>query len=362
LKKATLGKIAIILCAFFMMTLSYTKVGAFPFISFSILNNISPSQTASEKAFLIDNSQNIAVLEPANHIDPNPAKGGGDISVVEGKALYAENSLSGVAVDINKPGNTGRISVYEVRPGDTLTQIAEMFDVSVNTIRWANDFSGDIKPGQSLVILPVSGVKHVVKNGGTIKDIADMYGADTREIALFNGLSEDVKLKAGDEIIVPHAEIKHEDSETKTKSKAKTYAKSGTTKSTTVSTSGYFTNPAPGAYLTQGIHGYNAVDLGAPVGTPIYAAAAGSVITSKEGGWNGGYGSMIIISHNNGTQTLYSHMSQNNVAAGQKVAKGELIGYMGSTGKSTGSHLHFEVRGAKNPISAACVVGKACKY
>lgn len=361
MKKATLGKITVILCAFLIITLSYTKAAAFPFISFSILNNISPSQNASEDAFLIDNSQNIAVLEPANHIDPNPAKGGGDINIVEGKALYAENSLSGVAVDINKPGNTGRISVYEVRSGDTLTQIADMFDVSVNTIRWANDFSGDIKPGQSLVILPISGVKHIVKNGGTIKDIAEIYSADVREIALFNGLPEDAKLKAGDEVIVPHAEIKHEDTETKTKSKAKTYAKAGSTKNTTSATSGYFTNPAPGSILTQGLHGYSGVDLGAPVGTPIYAAAAGSVITSKEGGWNGGYGSMIIISHSNGTQTLYSHLSENAVAAGQKVAKGELIGYMGSTGKSTGSHLHFEVRGAKNPFSSSCTVGKVCR-
>lgn len=336
-------------------------MGAFPFISFSILNNINPSQTASGEAFLNDNSQNTALLAPANHIDPNPAKGGGDISVVEGKALYAENSLSGVAVDINKPGNTGRISVYEVRPGDSLSQIAEMFDVSVNTIRWANDFSGDIKPGQSLIILPISGVKHIVKNGGTIKDIADIYGADAREIALFNGLAEDVKLKAGDEIIVPHAEIKHEDSEDKPKSKAKTYAKAGTSKTSAISTSGYFSNPAPGAILTQGVHGYNGVDLGAPVGTPIYAAAAGSVITSKEGGWNGGYGSMIIISHSNGTQTLYGHLSENIAATGQKVAKGELIGYMGSTGKSTGSHLHFEVRGAKNPLASSCVVGKVCR-
>jgi len=336
-------------------------VGAFSFLSFSLLNNINPSQVTTEKDFVNDNSQNAAVLAPANHIDPNPAKGGGDISVVEGKALYAENSLSGVAVDINKPENNGQISVYEVRKGDTLTQIADMFGVSVNTIRWANDFSGDIKPGQSLIILPISGVKHIVKNGGTIKDIADIYGADAREIALFNGLPEDAKLKAGDEIIVPHAEIKHEDSEDKPKSKAKTYAKAGAAKTSSISTSGYFTNPAPGAILTQGVHGYNGVDLGAPVGTPIYAAAGGSVITSKEGGWNGGYGSMIIISHNNGTQTLYGHLSGNVAAAGQKVAKGDLIGYMGSTGKSTGSHLHFEVRGGKNPLANSCVVGKTCR-
>ena len=336
-------------------------VGAFPFLTFSILNNISPSQIASEEASFIDNSQNIRVLEPANHIDPNPAKGGGDINVVEGKALYAENSLSGVVVDINKPSNNGRISVYEVRAGDSISQIADMFGVSVNTIRWANDFSGDIQPGQSLIILPVSGLKHVVKNGGTIKDIAELYDADVREIALFNGLPEDTKLKAGDEIIVPHGEIKNEEP-AKSTGKAKTFAKTGSAKSSVVSTaSGYFGNPVPGAILTQGIHGYNGVDLGAPVGTPIYAAAAGSVITSKEDGWNGGYGSMIIISHSNGTQTLYGHLSGTAVYSGQNVAKGDLIGYVGSTGKSTGSHLHFEVRGGKNPVSASCTVGKTCR-
>jgi LysM repeat protein len=362
LKKTVLGlNLVFFASVFLMIVLPLSNVSAFPFISFSVLNNINSSQLASKEASFIDNSQNIDVLEPANHIDPNPAKGGGDINIVEDKALYAENSLSGVAIDINNSGNSGRISSYEVRPGDTLTQIAEMFDVSVNTIRWANDFSGDIKPGQTLVILPVSGVKHIVKNGGTIKDVADIYSADTREIALFNGLTEDTQLKAGDEIIVPHAEIKHEDTQTKSTSKAKTITKSGTVKSSAVSNSGYFTNPAPGAILTQGNHGYNAVDLGASVGTPIYAAAAGNVITSKEGGWNGGYGSMIVISHSNGTQTLYSHLSKNSVAAGQKVAKGELIGYMGSTGKSTGSHLHFEVRGAKNPFASSCTVGRVCR-
>lgn len=362
LRTARIGKIALISGAILTTTLPFAYVGAFPLISFSLLNSPSPSQNLSEKASFIDNSQNINVLEPANHIDPNPAKGGGDINVVEGKALYAENSLSGVSVDINKPGNTGRISIYEVREGDSLSQIAEMFDVSVNTIRWANDFDGDIQPGQSLIILPISGVKHVVKSGGTIKDVADIYGADAREIALFNGLPENIVLKAGDEIIVPHAELKHNEPESKPTGKGKTYVKSGaSTNSKTATASGYFGNPIPGAILTQGIHGYNGIDLGAPAGTPIYAAAAGSVITSKEGGWNGGYGSMIIISHDNGTQTLYSHMSQNAVASGQKVKKGELIGYVGSTGKSTGNHLHFEVRGAKNPLTSLCTVGKVCR-
>ncbi len=90
--------------------------------------------------------------------------------------------------------------------------------------------------------------------------------------------------------------------------------------------------------------------MAASAGAPIRAAAAGEVIVSKTGGWNGGYGNYIVIKHANGTQTLYAHNSSNAVSAGASVAQGEVIGYVGNTGRSTGSHLHFEVRGAKNPF------------
>jgi len=113
---------------------------------------------------------------------------------------------------------------------------------------------------------------------------------------------------------------------------------------------GYYMKPVSGAARTQGIHGYNGVDLGAPVGTPIMAAADGDVIIVKNGGWNGGYGNYVVIRHDNGTQTLYAHNSSNIVYPGQYVVQGQVIGYVGSTGRSTGPHVHFEVRGAKNPF------------
>ena len=114
--------------------------------------------------------------------------------------------------------------------------------------------------------------------------------------------------------------------------------------------SGYFIHPMPGTVRTQGIHGYNGVDYGAPIGTPVRAAAGGSVITSRVGGWNGGYGNFVVIQHANGTQTLYGHLSKNSVWQGQNVVQGQIIGYSGNTGRSTGPHLHFEVRGARNPF------------
>jgi murein DD-endopeptidase MepM/ murein hydrolase activator NlpD len=108
--------------------------------------------------------------------------------------------------------------------------------------------------------------------------------------------------------------------------------------------------PVAGGKKTQGIHGYNGIDIGAPVGTPIYASADGEVIISRSGGWNGGYGNYVVIRHSNGTQTLYSHNSKNAVAVGDTVKQGDIIGFIGATGKATGPHLHFEIRGAKNPF------------
>ncbi|TAL58038.1 MAG: LysM peptidoglycan-binding domain-containing protein [Legionella sp.] len=219
----------------------------------------------------------------------------------------------------------------------------------MNTVLWANNISDAklIKPGMDLLILPVSGVRYTVKSGDTLAGIAKKFGGDTADIASYNGLSDD-GLTEGTEIIIPGGEIK-----AAAKAPAKAAAKkkaSGAAARTLPALSGYFGNPLPGGRLTQGIHGYNGVDIGAPSGTPIYAAAAGSVIVAKSGGYNGGYGSYVVVKHGNGTQTLYAHMSSVAASAGS-VEKGALLGYVGNTGKSTGNHLHFEVRGATNPFA-----------
>ena len=293
---------------------------------------------------IVHNSQNVAILQAALHIDPNPAKGGGEISVVDNVALQSQSGVSGTIVEISER-KSDQIAIYEVREGDSLSQIAEMFDVTTNTIRWANDFDGAISPGQTLIILPITGITHVVKSGGTIADIAKIYDADIREIALFNGISVDAALNPGDKILVPNAIPLSESQPKETKTIVKASKKIGTT-----SYSGYYMRPLSGGTKTQGIHGYNGVDIGAPAGTPIYASAAGTVIISKQGGWNGGYGSYVVIKHNNSTQTLYAHLSSNLVGVGQTVAQGQTIGNVGNTGRSTGNHLHFEIRGAKNPF------------
>lgn len=282
--------------------------------------------------------QAMALPKPAMNIDPNPEKGGGDVTVVDGEALLPEEGPSGTLADIEKTKNQ-QISVYVVREGDTLTGIAHMFGVSANTIKWANDIppSGTIRIGQTLTILPVTGVKYTVKKGDTLASIAKQFGADADEVANFNGLET---LALGTEIIIPDGEIA-----------APTAPKVAAGSSGSVAvTNGYYSHPAPGARRTQGIHGYNGVDLAAPIGTPVRASASGEVIVARQGGYNGGYGSYVVIRHDNGTQTLYAHMSSVSVGIGQTVGKGEAIGGVGNSGRSTGAHLHFEIRGARNPF------------
>lgn len=297
----------------------------------------------------------LALLTPATNPDPNPDKGASDLAITGGSALLPDD----LGTDGASAGGAGAITLYQVRNGDSLSGIADMFNVSVNTILWANDIKDKtIHPGDTLVILPVTGVRYTVKSGGTLADIAKKYDADPEELAIFNGIDVNANLAAGTEIIVPGGEAQSSSSSTTKKPSSGTSVKLGV--GTSVVTSGYFKNPLPGGILTQGIHGTNAVDIGAPSGTPIYAAAAGTVIVSKgNGAWNGGYGSYVVITHDNGTQTLYAHMSKDIATVGESITAGDLIGYVGRTGEATGNHLHFEVRGGKNPFGG-CALMKAC--
>ncbi|MDO8594660.1 MAG: M23 family metallopeptidase [bacterium] len=311
----------------------------------SFVTNLFVQEAEAEvRAFPI-NSQNIGLLAAAVNPDPNPAKGGGDISVVGGVALLAEAGPEGTLADIEETQST-TISIYIVREGDTLGAIAKMFGVTTNTIAWANDISrGIIRPGQTLIILPISGVRHTVIKNDTLQSIARKYKADLTEVAQYNHLTESAKLAIGDIVLVPDGEIA-----------APAPVSSGVRVTSPLrgaggpNLEGYYLRPVIGGRKSQGLHGYNGLDIASYLGAPILAAASGDVIIAKSSGWNGGYGNYIVIAHRNGTQTLYGHLSALSVTPGAVVTRGQVIGYMGSTGRSTGSHLHFEVRGAKNPF------------
>ena len=288
----------------------------------------------------------VSLLEAAVNTNPTGTTTIDTLSVVDGKALLSEGGVSGTIADVvDKPSND-QISVYVVRKGDTLTSIAKMYDVSPNTIKWANDLKGAPKEGDILTILPVSGIKYTVKKGDTLASIVKKYKADAGEIQQFNDLA-DGDLTVGDEIIIPDAELDVPAAPAKKVPSAKVKK----TDSSGPSYVGYYIKPLPGSIKTQGLHGHNAVDLsGVPLGTPVIAAADGVVIVAKDGGWNGAYGSYVVVAHPNGTQTLYAHLNSVSVERGQSVKQGQKLGGMGNTGRSTGPHLHFEIRGARNPF------------
>jgi murein DD-endopeptidase MepM/ murein hydrolase activator NlpD len=332
------------------------------------------------------------VLAAAINSDPNPNKGGISLAIALDSALIDTSGPDGVfpnASVINTPSQGGTITTYVVKSGDSLSEIAAKFNVSVNTILWANDIKSAklVKTGDMLIILPVSGIRHQVISGETLSSLAKKYGADANDIAAFNGLGDGQSLSAGDEIIIPGGELSATTGQTTTKTTTTTSTKSTSigvktivkTTTATIKTGGslsqiqanpykggsgkeidgYYQNPLPGGLITQTIHGWNAVDIAAPNGTPVFAAADGSVIISKMGGWNGGYGNYVVIDHGNGTQTLYSHLSSDLVSVGESVSAGARIGGVGISGEATGYHLHFEVRGARNPF-ADCAVMTRC--
>lgn len=327
--------------ALFLLAMSFpsgANAGLFAFVA----GIFSGGEKNSQEERIL-NSQTMAILEAPLNSNPNPLFGGGEVSIVGGTALMSEG-VGGLSENIQDHPTSDQISIYVVREGDTLSQIAQMFGVSVNTIRWGNDINGSvISPGQTLVILPISGVRHTVAKGDTLQSIAKLYKGDLDEIKSYNHISESTSLAIGDVVIIPDGEI------------VQSSTSYSPTPSRTVAVSsskvyeGYYIKPVPGT-RTQGIHGFNAVDLGSPVGTPIVASASGKVIISRNSGWNGGYGKYIVIQHSNKTQTLYSHNSENIVFEGMEVVQGQVIGYVGATGKVTGPHLHFEIRGAKNPF------------
>jgi LysM repeat protein len=325
----------------------------------SLLSSFTPHASAASES---QNSQTIPLLASATNIDPSPSQGS-DVSVVDGSALMPQDGPSGTAADIEQRPLSYNISVYTVREGDTLSGIAHMFGVTTGTITGANELQGKpIHPGQELIILPITGIRYAVKKGDTIAGIAKTTGSDAFDIRQYNNLASDADLVAGASILIPNVETKVA---TPAAAKSSTAKKTATPAKGTKSAgssepylggsgpvlSGYYGLPVHGI-ITQGIHGYNGVDIGAPAGTPIYAAAAGTVIIAKSGGYNGGYGSYVVIQHANGTQTLYGHMSRVLTTVGATVSKGENIGLVGSTGESTGNHLHFEVRSATNPLGA----------
>lgn len=261
---------------------------------------------------------------------------------------------------------------YVVKDGDSLGLIAKQFGVDVGTILWANGRTATqyIRPGDTLRIPPVSGVLVTVKKGDTLLSLANKYNADATQIASANRLDADRSLTIGTEIVIPGGEPPEISSPIASRQTppSRSYTQnppeSGrheavpiiTQKPADADTSeapvGKLFWPTSGHSITQYYSWHHTgLDIDGDFSSPLYAAHDGVVTTA---GWNsGGYGLQIVVT-GNGVMTRYGHSSKIFVKVGDVVKRGQTIAMMGSTGRSTGSHLHFEVyiNGVRtNPLS-----------
>ena len=254
---------------------------------------------------------------------------------------------------LNITDNRSEAITYTVRPGDVLGKIAEQFNVTVNTLLWENNltWSSTIKPGQKLTILPNSGVNHEIKSGDTILAIAKKYQTDAEQIISANKLADAGDIKIGDLLFIPNG-IRPTQVVSSYQPKTSIYSNEGIEPANEINTGTKLLWPVKSNRITQYFHyGHSGLDIGDKTGNPIYAAESGRV---ERAGWSTGYGYNVVINHGNGLQTLYGHASQLLVKAGDTVSRGETIALIGSTGWSTGPHLHLEVRindVRKNPLN-----------
>ncbi len=240
-----------------------------------------------------------------------------------------------------------KIEEYKVKSGDSLESIGAKFDVSVDTIKWANDLTSEmIKPGDRLDIPPITGVVHKVAPGDNIYTIAKKYNIDAQNIINFpfNDFADpdSFQLTPGQILYVPNGSIKPV---IKPADSIGTFAQIQAGVQGTSS----FIWPASGNITTYPVWYHMALDVANATSPPILAADTGTVTYTACLAY--GYGCHIIIDHANGYQTLYGHLSSIEVSAGQAVTKGERIGIMGSTGRSSGTHLHFEIRSGGTPLN-----------
>ncbi len=283
--------------------------------------------------------------------------------------LLAEDGFLMKTSSLTEQGTRSAYSegiLHTVEANESMSSIAKMSFLKPETIRWANGLSekDTVKVGRTLLILPVDGVLHTVKRGQNLQMIADLYGVEAKSIASQNHLRGGYLL-AGEELIIPNGKpiIQVATKQSKSSDKKLSFhVPPGTitipesVKNASIEPSyGIFQLPCDCFYTQYFSATHFGVDLQHRGGSPIFAAEAGTVVRADYG-WSGGYGNVIVIDHGNGVETLYAHNKELYVKKGDVVARGQVISFMGNTGRvhgPTGIHLHFEVHVnglKKNPL------------
>lgn len=259
------------------------------------------------------------------------------------------------------------LTTYTVQNGDSVWGISEKFGLSVESVLYANydvlqDQSDNLMPGQVLTIPPTNGILHTWRSRDSLSSVASRYGADMKEILLFVGNKLDLsnpQIEPGTVVMVPGGNRELVNI---------TFAAATTDESGNLISgfngpgacalsgaglmgNGYFIWPSA-VHTVSGNNfgpGHNGIDIGAGMGSPLFAADSGTVVYA---GWlEPGYGNFVVIDHGNGFSTWYEHLDSIHVRCGDNVFQGSVIGLAGSTGNSTGAHLHFEIRYAGMPVN-----------
>lgn len=248
------------------------------------------------------------------------------------------------------------VATYTIEQGDSLFAIAKTYNIKPESILFSNydvlyDNPDEISVGQTLRIPPVDGIYYQWQDGDTLDEVAARYGTSTVAILSFPGNKLDMtnpEVQKGQYLMIPGGKREFKSWVVATiwaPSSGATRTISGQCEvSSWVLGSGSFIWPTTDRYLSGNDYwsGHLGIDIAASVGNPVYAADSGVVVYA---GWNShGYGNMVMIDHGNGFHTVYAHLSSVRVSCGSGVSRGRVIGSAGSTGNSTGPHLHFEIR------------------
>ena len=256
---------------------------------------------------------------------------------------------------------------YTVQSGDSVWGISNKFGLSVESVLYANydillDQSDNLMPGQVLTIPPTNGILHTWRSRDSLSSVASRYGADIQDILLFIGNDLDLsnpQVNPGTVVMVPggNRELVNITFAAVTTDESGNlisgFSGPGACSLAGVGLmgNGFFIWPSAVHMISGNEYGpgHNGIDIGAGIGSALFAADSGTVVYA---GWlNGGYGNFVMIDHGNGFTTWYEHLEYVSVNCGDNVFQGSVIGTAGSTGNSTGAHLHFEIRYGGMPVN-----------
>lgn len=278
-----------------------------------------------------------------------PIVGSQALVMTGGNAITASPSVTGALRTSDGPRKVRtKTETYIVQDGDTISTIASSFGLSSSTILWANDLGTRdyIRPGQTLTILPLDGVQHTVTSGDTITKLATKYDVQEERIRRYNKIGDEDTITKGQELLIPggtppRAIPAPRIVQAPSIKDVGSIFTGNIPSASPQSGSASLIWPTSGHVITQ-YWGWThtGVDIDGDYDSPIYASDGGIV---EIAGWGNGYGLQIVVNHGNGFKTRYAHSSKIFVNVGQRVSKGEVMAMVGTTGFSTGTHLHYEV-------------------